>query len=182
MNSSFRFITLGLLGIVVLLACKSGRQQELDQIRGMEQALKNDTADTPDINKAVALVGLYDEFVTAHPDDSMSSEYLFRAADISQGVHHDSLAVAYYQRICTNYPTSRKAAASLFMMAFVYQNNLSDNDKAKAAYTDFLGKYPEHQLAASAQGALQQLEMGLSDEELIRMFQQKQDSLDTAAN
>ena len=62
------------------------------------------------------------------------------------------------------------------MQGFVAETGLNDDELAKKKYTAFIEKYPMHDLAPSAQATLEQLNLGLTDEELIRMFEARQDS------
>ena len=53
----------------------------------------------------------------------------------------------------------------MFSTGFIYANNLNQVDSARAAYTLFLEKYPQSELAASAKGELENL--GRTPEEII---------------
>ena len=59
----------------------------------------------------------------------------------------------------------------LFLQGFVYESQLHNIIRAKEAYTEFIRKYPRHQLAKDAQFSIENL--GKSDEELIKMFEEK---------
>jgi outer membrane protein assembly factor BamD (BamD/ComL family) len=138
--------------------------------------LKADSTMMPSDSKMAGMIRLYERFDSLYPKDTLVPEYLFKAADLAQGFHHEQLAFKYFDRILTDFPQSRKAAAALFMKAFLYDYNLGDKEQAKLLYSEFLEKYPGHQLAASAQASLDQLNAGLSDEEMVKLFQQRLDS------
>src|SRR5262249_53413303 len=122
----------------------------------------------------------YKDFTTKYPDDTASASYLFKAAELANGMRRYRDAIDLYGQFREKYPDHHKAAASLFLQAFIYDNNLRDKEKAKQLYSEFLQKYPGHQLASSATASLEQLKLGLSDEELIRRFEARQDSLANA--
>jgi outer membrane protein assembly factor BamD (BamD/ComL family) len=169
-----------LIPVAFLFACAPARQKAVDDISRLEQELRSDSSMVPDEAKAAAVLSAYDRFVSTYPQDSMVPEYLFRAADLAQGIRHESMAVAFYDRIVREYGNSARAAAALFMEAFVLDYHMGQKDKAKEKYKEFIGRYPQHPLASSAKASVDQIEMGMSDEEMVRMFEQRQDSAATA--
>ena len=52
------------------------------------------------------------------------------------------------------------------MIGYRYANDIHDLDKAKAAYQEFLKKYPNHELASSVKWELAHLGQDLSEIEL----------------
>jgi tetratricopeptide (TPR) repeat protein len=162
------------LFVFSLLACSSPREEAVNEIARLESELKSDSSFTPSEDKAAAMMKAYMDFAVAYPTDSSSPEYLFRAADLAQGIHHESVAVRLYEQIRKDYPSYSKAAACLFMEAFVLDYNLGEKDKAKQKYAEFIAAYPDHSLTASAKASLDQLNLGLTDEELVRSWEEKQ--------
>lgn len=72
----------------------------------------------------------------------------------------------YFQSVYEKYPEHPDAPKSLFMAAFILANELHQYDEATKLYNEFLKKFPEDELAASAK---QELEfIGLSPEEILR--------------
>ena len=63
------------------------------------------------------------------------------------------------------------------MEAFNLQTGLNRNEEARTCYLEFLAKYPSHPMAEAARLSVDQINSGLSDEELVRMFEAKNDSL-----
>lgn len=167
------------LALLFFFSCSSPREEALERIAQLEQELKSDSSLSPSADKASAMMKAYTEFADTYPSDSLSSEYLFRAADLAQGIHHEQAAVRMYERIRKDYPASKRAAAALFMEAFVLDYNLGEKDKAKRKYAEFIAAYPDHALTPSAKASLDQLNLGLTDEELVRMWEKNQDSTGT---
>jgi TolA-binding protein len=52
---------------------------------------------------------------------------------------------------------SAKAPTALFMVGYIYNNQLGITDSASAAYKKFLKLYPQNELATSAQFELETL-------------------------
>jgi outer membrane protein assembly factor BamD (BamD/ComL family) len=165
---------------ISLYSCKSGKEKLQESISTNEQKLFSDSTKMLDPKVAEDVFKSYQEYAEKYPDDTISPVYLFKAADLANGTRKYKEAVELYRQFGEKYPAHRKAAAALFLQAFSYENNLKDKEKAKLLYSDFLQKYPNHQLAASAKVSLEQLNMGLTDEELVKMFEAKQDSLSKA--
>jgi TolA-binding protein len=169
-----------LIILSVAAGCKSEKQKLSDQIQKNEKTLYTDTTKILNHNLALSEIDLYKEYAQKFPDDTISATYLFRAADLAHGLRKDREAMDLYSEFINKYPSHQKAAASLFLIAFIYDNDMNMKDSAKVKYREFLEKYPQHNLAPSAKAALDQIEMGLSDEELVKMFEAKQDSLKKA--
>jgi TolA-binding protein len=170
--------------IVLLIAlsafvysCKSGKEKLAESITSQEQKLFNDSSKMLNAAAATEMLKSYKEFAEKYPDDTLAANYLFKAGDLASGMKHYKEAIDLFTEFLKKYPDHRKAPVSLFMLAFINDNNLRDVEKAKMLYSEFLQKYPTNQLASSAKASLDQLNMGLTDEQLIKMFEAKQDSL-----
>ena len=161
---------------VCCIACKSEKQKLTEVIQANEHKLFNDS--TKMLNPGVSDEQLtaYKEFANAFPDDSISPAYLFKAADLAHGMKKNREAIEIYKTFISKYPDHPKTAPSLFLEAFIYDSELKQKDTAKIIYKQFLEKYPSHPLASSAKASLAQIEMGLTDEQLVKMFEARMDS------
>lgn len=56
-----------------------------------------------------------------------------------------------FQQLQTKFPNGTFAAKALFMVGYINANHLSNLDKAREYYSQFLEKYPDHDLADDAQ-------------------------------
>jgi outer membrane protein assembly factor BamD (BamD/ComL family) len=162
--------------LFVAVSCTSQKEKLLSQISENEKKLFSDT--TKLLNPKIALeeIELYKNFSNTFAKDSLAPLYLFKAADLVHGMGKEHEALELYDQFLSKYPNHAKAAVSTFLEAFIYDNDLHQRDSAKMKYKVFLEKYPEHKLAPSAKAALDQLETGMSDEELVKMFEAKSDS------
>jgi outer membrane assembly lipoprotein YfiO len=164
-------------GVFLLVACKSRKEKLSDDIGTNEQKLFSDSTHALNNQAAEDLLKMYGEYSEKYPQDSLASAYLFKAADLSNGLRKYNEAIQLYSQFREKYPNDKKAAACLFLQAFIYDNNMKETEKAKKLYAEFLKKYPSHELAPSAKASLDQLNSGLSNEDLIKMFEARQDSL-----
>ncbi len=74
-----------------------------------------------------------------------------------------SEAEMYFQKILDKYPNGMFSSKALFMVGFVNANYLQNYEKAGQYYSDFLKKYPDHDLADDAQYELENLGKDIND-------------------
>jgi outer membrane protein assembly factor BamD (BamD/ComL family) len=162
--------------LLATIGCTSEKQKLIAAISANEKKLFGDS--TMQLNQQVALneLELYKKFATNFGEDSLAPLYLFKAADLVHGMGREHEALELYAQFLSKYPSHPKAAVSSFLEAFIYDTDLHQRDSAKLKYKAFLEKYPEHKLAPSAKAALDQLETGMSDDELVKMFEAKSDT------
>jgi outer membrane protein assembly factor BamD (BamD/ComL family) len=167
-----------ILMITLINACQSEKEQLAKDIRSGETKLFNDSAKSLNLATANEVFTKYIQYADKYKDDTASAIYLFKAADLSNGLRRPKESIALYERLRQTYPDYRKTAAALFMEAFIFETSLSDKESAKAKYKakykEFIDKYPNHQLTPSAQASLDQLNANLTDEQLIRKFEEQQ--------
>lgn len=169
-----------LLPLVLLFAC-GGEQKETPadaqtRIRAMEDSVFQTL--TFDERKALALIDVYKAYAAANPYDTTSAEYLFRAANVAKSLHDGELSVKLYDRIVREFPSWRKLPDVLYLKAFTIDSELGNKGEAEMAYRSVIEAYPAHPFAKDAQLMIQNLQY--SDEELIRIFQARQDNLEAA--
>jgi outer membrane protein assembly factor BamD (BamD/ComL family) len=102
------------------------------------------------------------------PQAEATPELLHEAAKTAGYIRAFPKALDLYQWVYDRYPEHSKAGQSLFMMAFTYENEMKDAEKAKSLYEQFLAEYPGNDFADDAKFLLENL--GKSDEEIIKSF------------
>ena len=138
-----------------------------DEISKMESDMK--IFQKIDSSAVIDLLSAYQNFAARYADDSLSPEYLYKAAGLATGFSRGNQAVEIYESIIHTYPSYRKIPECYFMEAFTYENVIGDNAKAYEYYNEFLNKYPQHDLADDARAAIKFL--GKSPDELVREFE-----------
>jgi len=166
-----RSIIILLAVVMTILSCGPSKNSEISKINEMETSLFDEKGGMVSLEKANELVNAYIKFAGDFPGDSMASEYLFKAADISMNINQAQQAIDLYDRIIAEYPDFRKAAECLFLKGYVYENSLGDLQQAEAIYREFIEKYPDNDFADDAEISIQNL--GKSPEDLIREFEEK---------
>jgi tetratricopeptide (TPR) repeat protein len=105
-------------------------------------------------------------------DPEKSVNLILKAAGVAKSIENFNQATQLYYNVAMREPVHPKSPTALFMMAFIYENDLQNMTKAKETYEDFLKKFPEDKdYADDAKMALKNL--GKSPEDLIKEFEKK---------
>lgn len=87
----------------------------------------------------------------------LSAEELFDLAEESQKKKKYLQAIDYYDEIIQNYPNGTDDYKAAFMKAFIFTEDLHQDDEAKVLFEEFLKKYPTGELHESAEFMLREL-------------------------
>ncbi|PKP24157.1 MAG: hypothetical protein CVU06_05260 [Bacteroidetes bacterium HGW-Bacteroidetes-22] len=176
-----KLFPVAILALAMILASCDYHGSMISKIEDNEKALSADSTAMPPADKVKAMQALYLEFADKYPNDSISPEYIFRAADLSIFLRDYKTTIGLYDRILTEHKSYAKLPQALFMKAFVYDQYIQDPMQASEFYRQFLRLYPDHELADDATQAL--LFCGKSDAEIMQILQQRatEDSTSTKA-
>jgi TolA-binding protein len=159
--------------ILVTFSCAGPKKEVADDLKNAIALLEEKLYNNQDIqiskNDAIELIGLYEEYATSFPEDSVAPVYLFRASDLSMNLQRPEETIALFNELLASYPDYEKTPSVLFLKAFVYEDQLRDLDNAKKYYEEFLEKFPESDFADDAEMSLKNL--GKTPEELIKEFE-----------
>lgn len=175
MRTTLHLITC-LAVMAVLAACGSSTpapaegpeaQVAAERVRAMEDSLYA----KPGIDRkgAQALVDVYLLYAKVHPLDSLTPEYLFRAASVKSTLGDPLGGIALYDRIIRDHPAWRKIPDTYYLKAFTIDNGLRQRGEAERAYTEVIGRFPEHRFAKDAEQMIENLKY--TDEELMQRFE-----------
>ena len=168
----------GLLLMLALLLCllagckhaKTEQETLRDEITTKEAELYKDKTEAIDKDKAIEMVRKYAEYADKFAEDTLAPEYLFRAAEISENANQPNNAITYLTRIEEKYKDYRNYPLCIFKKAYIYENILKNQEKARQYYEKFITDYPEHELAEAANSSL--MFLGMSDKDLIKVLEQ----------
>lgn len=104
----------------------------------------------------------------------MGEKEYFDLANQYMGQQNWEKAEQNFAIIYEKFPNGVFTSKALFMMAYINANHLNNLDKARQYYTEFLEKYPNHELADDAKYELDNL--GKDIEELPFMKGAEQES------
>ena len=153
-----------LLAVIILVNCSGKNAQEYYD-SGM--------ANIKDGKYNEALAD-FQSLIKEYPEDALVPNAHFETAKIYHGKvikdlslkESSSNAIMNYQIVAFKYPDSPLAPNALFMVGFIEANELRQYSKAKKIYSQFLKKYPDNELAKSAQAELDNL--GVPAEEILK--------------
>ncbi|MDD2323707.1 MAG: tetratricopeptide repeat protein [Bacteroidia bacterium] len=163
-----RVLFISLVIAFAMMACTSEKQQEQKGIHQMEESLFGAENGFLVPGKAGDMIDAYLAYADRYPDDTLSPEYLFRAADIAMNMGNSALALNLLSRIQKEFPHYQKVAHCLFLQGFIWENSIGNMEKAREIYTRFLALYPADDFADDV--ALSLKNLGKTPEELIEMF------------
>ncbi|MDD2621485.1 MAG: hypothetical protein WC142_01560 [Bacteroidales bacterium] len=150
--------------ISVFVACGPSQTKLIKDITELETAIKEDL----DTGKMSRLIGLYDTYVTNFTEDSLTEEYLFRAANVSRVLPNGELALKYYDLLIQKHPESVYLPETYFFKAVVYEEIMYDMGAAAFYYKEFIKKFPSHPMVQDAELSLKYL--GKTPDEIVEMF------------
>ena len=156
--------------LAVVVACQSKKDKLATEIQKVEKTLASQTALEADSN-TINLLKLYDNYTEVYTEDALTPDLLYRSAALCANIGKYDEAVAHYNDFAVRFPKDKRAPESLYLCAFVTENNLGDTASAHQYYNKFLANYANHPLSNDAKLAIQNL--GLSPEELIKQFETK---------
>jgi len=106
----------------------------------------------------------------------MTEREIFSEAQKLQSENEFKKSADLYKKLLKEYPESQHYASSLFMLGFLYANDIRDMEKAREYYSEFLRKYPEHELADDVEFELKNLGKSVTDiDKLIQDNEKKEE-------
>ncbi|MBK7410136.1 MAG: tetratricopeptide repeat protein [Saprospirales bacterium] len=141
---------------------------EIDSLRSR---IYNENTNRYDAQVSNEFIGTCEVYGLLLPEDPKTPDLVFEAARTAGYIRSFPKAVELYDWVYTRYPDYSKASQALFMMAFTYDNEMGNVDRAKGLYEEFLQKYPNDDFADDAQALFQNL--GKSEEEILKALQKK---------
>lgn len=174
------FTTVLGLSALLLAACGGGSSEtpvaSTEEAKAVEAATRIHAMEdslfkqpTFDNKSAQALLDVYLAYAKSFPLDTLTPEYLFRAAGGKNNLGDPRGGIALYDRIIANYPRWRKTPDAYYLKALSLDKDLHQLGEAKTAYEAFINHYPDHPFVKDARKMIEFL--GLTDEELIRKFE-----------
>jgi TolA-binding protein len=124
-------------------------------------------------NSAQAYVDACEAYAMVNPESVVAPDFLYKAAEIARTLRTFPKALSLYDWIIDSYPEYEKSPTSLFLKAYVLENNLNDIDRARTSYEAFLSKYPNHHLSDDVNFLLENL--GKSDDEILEIITKKKE-------
>jgi TolA-binding protein len=166
---------LPLLLILLLASCgheeaaSDPRAEMIATIKKQEKKMRS----SMQLDKAVADSAreAYDRFAEAFPQDSITPDLLFKAAEISTATQEYHKALEYYKQIELRHHKYKLYPESLFLQASLLDNYMERDGEALTVYQKVISSFPGTTYAQDAAAAISHL--GKSDAEIIEEFKKK---------
>lgn len=125
------------------------------------------------LNKIYAqnYVDVCEAYALGNPTSPTAPVNLYKAAEIARSLRTFPKTLSLYDWIGEKYPDYDKAPTTLFLKGFIIENELKNTDLAKEIYTEFLNKYPNHDLADDVKFLVENI--GKSNEEILKIIENK---------
>ncbi len=173
--------TLFALLMASLMACTPKSEAEkmsypelLDRLK-MESA-KIEAAQPNQID--TAMVNRFGEevkvFAKRFNKDTLGSIFFWKAIVAEQKIGQFNQAIGLLDAFVIQFPKSKKVAEAIFLKAFITETGLNNKDQAANIYQSFINAFPTDPLAQDAKLLLEQIQKKVSDDELIRQFEEKE--------
>ena len=146
------------------------KEERLTEIRSLEEELKNG-GDQPDAKIARKLMAAYMEFSNFQREEPETPDFLFKAAELARYIGRPKKAIDLYSDLFNGFPSYPRRVETLNLIAFIYDYDLNEKEKASETYAMIIENFPDHKLADDARARLETID--LSDEELIELFKQR---------
>ena len=118
---------------------------------------------------AMALQDVYLAYAKSNPLDSLTPEYLFRAAGVARTLGEPKKTLELYDRIIKDYSSWKRIADTYYLRAFTIDNDMGQKGEAKTAYEEVIHRFPDHKFAADAKQMIENLQY--TDAQLIEKFE-----------
>lgn len=123
------------------------------------------------VNRAASLkyVDAVEALALVSPQDTIVPDHLYTAAEVARSIRTFPKAMSLYDWLIDTYPSHTKTANALFIKGFILEQDYKRSDEAKLIYEQFLTKYPDHEMAQSAEFLLDNI--GKSDQEILKQLE-----------
>lgn len=85
-----------------------------------------------------------------------------------------SEALTNFKKLLEKEKDTENAKKAVFMIGFINANHIHNFEEAKKYYEEFLTKYPDHELASSAQYELSTLGKDINDLPIFKTIEEKE--------
>lgn len=159
-----------------LMACQGDQSAQGEanleaKIAELGKSMYNESTNRLDDNVANEFIQTCEAFVKANPKHEKAAEYLLKSGETARTMKNFTKGISLYDRILQEYPDHAKAPQALFLKGFTLDNDMNQQDQAKAIYESFLSKYPNDEFADDTKFLLDNI--GKTDDEIIKSFEKK---------
>ncbi|MBN1291989.1 MAG: tetratricopeptide repeat protein [Candidatus Latescibacteria bacterium] len=122
------------------------------------------------------------QFEDKFPQDKRTPEVVLALAMALQGDKQYDEAVKTYERLIEKYPASPEAYKGMFMLGYMYYDEIKDNEKTLTVLKEFITTYPDSELTLSAEVLIKNIGLPVEEWSVVKeigLLPQSSDSSDT---
>ncbi len=157
---------IGLFSLVIVIACKNSSSNGVP-LSTQISMYENKLAEHPSQGVLDTLKDLYVEAIDSATGE-LKLDFIWKAAETARAAKDFPTAERLFMQLYTDHRDSDWASKALFLHAFMCDEDLSQYDRAKSLYTQFIEQFPNSDFHDDAQFLLDNL--GKSDEEMLEIL------------
>jgi len=114
------------------------------------------------------------KFIQKHPDDPRSAEVTLALATAHQSRKQYDEAIETYTALIENHPSSNEACKALFLLGYMYYDDMDDVSNARSTLNRFIQTYPDSELTVSAKVLIENLETPVDEWPMVKELEKQQ--------
>lgn len=143
----------------------SEKEQISNRIDTLEYEIYESGMELLDDRKPNEIAALYKSYAQKFPDDTLSVDYWFKAAQVEVGLNIPLQAIQSLDSLIIKYPDAKNIPSALQFKAFIWDDRLGNINKAALVLDYLIENYPDSELIENAKAY--KASLGKSPEEII---------------
>ena len=107
-------------------------------------------------------------FEKKYPGDSRTPEVVLALAMAYQGEKQYEEAASTYERLMDKYPDSPETYKGMFMLGYMYYDELKDDEKTLSVFNKFIKTYPDSELITSAKVLIENIGLPVEEWSIVK--------------
>jgi len=145
-----------LLTVALLVACTNNAAEEGEQnLMGLIKSWEAQNERTPNTENSQKLLGLYNQYIEANPDDTENNaRFQYRAASLNYRMNQFAPAAKLLEESIRKNYASPNTPNSIMLLASIYKENFRNPTVANIIYQAFVAAFPNDESTPKAQSYL----------------------------
>jgi len=157
-KNTFVMIALCMLLLSLLTGC--GKSPNDLYTEGKTLILKQETVDEG--------LKILTKFEKKFPKDHRTPEVVLAHAMALQGEKRYDEAIETYRRLMDKYPQSSEAYKGMFLLGYMYYEDMKENNKALEIFNAFIKAYPDSELVTSAKVLVENIGLPVEEWSMVK--------------
>jgi len=155
---------------VLFFGCQPNAENLKTELLAIDKEFST-AATISDVDKAKSFISKAERFALAFPADSLSPQFLFKAAGFSKTIGHIDEAYRLWDLLIEKYPKDFWAEPAAFLKGYTAETELADKEKAVKYFQEFVERFPQSQFADQAKRQIELLKGNKNPDELVKEFE-----------